>query len=359
VDYSELWADYDNDGFQDLLIVNNAAGAANLLYHNNRDGTFTRLLTGPIATDKGPESCVNGAWGDYDNDGFLDLFVATTAEGSNRLYHNNGDGTFTKINSGPMLAHAAGVDSTAGAWGDYDNDGHLDLFVSNSGGHNQLFHNNGDGTFTEILSGPPVEDGGPGITCLGTSWADYDNDGFLDLLVLNNLPSLLYHNDGNSNSWIEIKCVGTVSNRSAIGAKIRVRATIAGKSIWQMREISGARGYNTAPLVAHFGLGDATTLEVLRIEWPSGAVQEFHGVAARQILTVAEPSRLWAAMANGVPQIWLKGGRNLQYQIEASDDLAAWASIGTLSITNLDGTAMITDTNAPAANRRFYRAALR
>jgi hypothetical protein len=110
--------------------------------------------------------------------------------------------------------------------------------------------------------------------------------------------------------------------------------------------------------VAHFGLGDATKLEVLRIEWPSGAVQEFQGVAARQILTVAEPSRLWAAMSNGVPQIGLKGGRNLQYQIEASDDLASWASIGTLTITNLDGTVKIIDTNAPGLNRRFYRAAL-
>ena len=102
VDFGTLWADYDNDGFSDLLIINNQFDSTNLLYHNNRNGTFTRVLTGAIATDRGPVSAIGGAWGDYDNDGFLDLFVATGSEAPNRLYHNNGDGTFTKITSGPM-----------------------------------------------------------------------------------------------------------------------------------------------------------------------------------------------------------------------------------------------------------------
>jgi len=342
-----------------LFIVNNKFGASCLLYHNNRNGTFNRVLTGAIATDRGSENPAGGAWGDYDNDGFLDLFVATSHEGRNRLYHNNGDGTFTKITSGPMLAHPEQGNSITCAWGDYDNDGYLDLFVSNQNTSNQLFHNNGNGTFTQIISGPPVDDGGPGIFCSGPGWVDYDNDGFLDLLVLaenddgTSFP-YLYHNDGNTNSWLEVKTVGTVSNRSALGAKVRLRATIAGKTFWQTQEISAAIGYNTSPPVAHFGLGDAMNVEVLRIEWPSGIVQEIPGVASKQILTITEPARLFTTLTSGVPQFKLKGGRGLQYQIEASTNLNTWTVTTSVVITNLDGTIQIGD--PVSSSRRFYRA---
>src|SRR5438552_18836701 len=101
---------------------------------------------------------------------------------------------------------------------------------------------------------------------------DYNNDGFLDLFVAGGYSgkNLLYHNNGNSNAWLEVKCVGTVSNRSAIGAKVRAQATTGGRTFWQLREINGGGVYNSMPLVAHFGLGDATNVELLRIEWPSG-----------------------------------------------------------------------------------------
>ena len=362
VAFAFLWADYDNDGFMDLLIVNNKHDTSNLLYHNNRNGTFTRVPTGAIATDRGPENGNGGAWGDYDNDGFLDLFVTTSFERPNRLYHNNGDGTFTKITSGPMLSHSGGGDSIACAWGDFDNDGNLDLFVSNVGAKNGLYRNNGNGTFTQILSGSPADDGGPGIFSGGCSWVGYDNDGFLDLFVLESaedgtlLPNLLYHNGGTTNAWIEVKCVGTVSNRSAVGAKVRVRATIGGRTFWQLREINEGSGYSSAPLIAHFGLGDATNADIVRIEWPSGIVQEFQGLAAKQIVTVSEPARLLVSMPNGIPQFGLKGGRGFQYQIETSTNLMTWSPIGTLTITNLSGTVQIIDTNTPASVQRFYRA---
>lgn len=273
VTWGLIWGDYDNDGFVDLFVVSHSPNSFNRLYHNDRNGTFSRVLTNLVTTDRWPSSGGNGAvWADYDNDGFLDLFVIADPGTPNRLYHNIGNGTFIKITSDPMLSHSPGAGSSGCAWGDYDNDGYLDLFVSNYNGHNQLFHNDGNGTFTEIFSGSPANDGGAGVFYAAPSWVDYDNDGFLDLFVAggstDNGPgkNLLYRNNGNSNAWLEIKCVGTVSNRSAIGAKVRARASIAGKTFWQLREIKQGGGHNSAPLVAHFGLGDATNVEMLRIE---------------------------------------------------------------------------------------------
>lgn len=354
VDFAQLWADFDNDTFADLVIVNNRAQTANLFYRNNRDGTFTRLGTGPIATDRGPESASGGAWGDYDNDGFLDLFIATSAAGPNRLYRNTGDGSFTKINSGPMLLHPEQGNSVTCAWGDFDNDGYLDLFVANDQAKNRLFHNDQSGNFTEVLTSALAEDGGPGISHAGTSWVDYDNDGFLDLLVLGSTPQL-YHNGGNANGWIEVRCVGAVSNRQGIGAKVRLRATIGGKAVWQMREIRTAAGFNTAPLIAHFGLGDAANIDVLRIEWPSGMVQERFNVPAKQTLTLTEPPRLSATLANEVVRITLKGGRGLRYRMEASSDLRTWSTLGESTIDQPSGTVIFTDPAESAVARRFYR----
>ena len=136
--------------------------------------------------------------------------------------------------------------------------------------------------------------------------------------------------------------MGTVSNRSAIGAKVRVHATIGGKTFWQMREIRAGGAYGGS-LVSHFGLGDATNADIVRIEWPSGLVQEFPNVAAKQILTYTEPPRLLTTTTGGVPQFALKGGRGFQYEVDSSPDLSTWSSIGTVIITNLNGTAAIVD----------------
>ena len=353
---SVCWADYDNDGFMDVL-VNTSSG--NFLYHNSRDGTFTRVLTNEIAKDTWSDGAWGASWGDYDNDGLLDLFVPGMNAG-NRLYHNNGDGVFSKVTSGPMLAPPPGGGSRACAWGDYDNDGYLDLFVTSANAANRLFHNNGDGTFTEIPGGPPVDETNPGVFCQCSGWADYDNDGFLDLFVTRGadapISNLLYHNNGNTNAWLEVKLIGTASNRSAIGARVRVHATISGKPLWQVREINSSGGRSTQPLVAHFGLGDATNLDTLRIEWPSGTAQEFYNVSPKKILTYTEPPRLLAIVANGVPQISLKGGRFLQYELDGSTDLTTWSPIGTMTVTNLSGTVQIVETNAPVVTHRFYRA---
>jgi len=353
------WADFDNDGYPDLFIFNGAGH--NWLFHNNRDGTFSQVHGAPFDTD--PAQSPGAAWGDYDNDGFLDLFVVNGAfdalQHHNYLYHNNnGNGTFTKVTTGNIVTDRGSF--VTAAWEDFDNDGNLDLFVSQDpggrGGTNRFYHNNGDGTFTPLTNSVLVADRG---LFSGVAWGDIDNDGFPDLFVSGyNQPSALYHNQGNSNAWIMFKLVGTVSNRSPIGAKVRVKATIRGKTYWQMREVTNGDGFAGNSLNPHFGLGDATNVDIVRIEWPSGAVQEFQNVAAKQFLTVTEPSRL-TALSNGAPLFTLKGGRNLQYDVQASTDLKSWSLLYTLTITNLNGTALITDTNAASSLTRFYRARLR
>ena len=396
------WGDYDNDGFLDLFVANRS-GQRNFLYHNNGDGTFTRITTGKIVTDIGSsEGC---AWGDYDNDGFLDLFVANFGQ-RNFLYHNNRDGTFTKITSGSIAADVA--NSVCATWGDFDNDGYLDLFVSAFGGNNLLYRNNRDGTFTRITAGRIVTDGGSSVGCawgdydndgfldlfvsnasneqnflyrnngdgtfgrittgnivtdggdsIGCAWGDYDNDGFLDLFVANRSGqnNFLYHNDGNSNHWLRVKCVGTVSNRAAIGAKVRIKATVGGAERWQLRQISGGDGENNSDsLLAQFGLGDATVVDTVRVEWPSGAAQEFRDAAANQTLTVTEPPRLAARPpANEFGfQLSLTGEAGFIYAVEASADLASWTPMTTL--TNFGRTTLFTDADASNYGRRFYRA---
>jgi len=347
------WGDYDNDGFLDLFVANNNEN--NFLYHNNRDGTFTRITSGRIVTDGG--SSLGAAWGDYDNDGFLDLFVAN-ANQKNFLYHNNGDGTFTRITSGPIV-NDVGY-SWGAAWADYDNDGFLDLFVVNGppsgpGQNDFLYHNSGDGTFTRITTGSLVNDGAIGDGC---AWGDYNNDGFPDLMVsnLNGQNNLLYRNNGNSNHWLIVQCAGRSSNRAGIGAKVRVQASISGQTRWQLREISGGSGYASQnALHACFGLGDATNVDLVRIEWPSGILQELKNVSPGQFLTVKEPARLESSgnQADGNFQFILRGGKGSSYVIETSLDLIQWNRLSV--ITNLQSAIAISE--PVTAGQRFYRVA--
>ncbi|TDI93487.1 MAG: T9SS type A sorting domain-containing protein [Caldithrix sp.] len=261
------------------------------MYENKGDpegtgqATFTRIDSGAIVNDGG--NSWGSSWGDYDNDG--DLIVANI--GINFLYQNNGDPegmgkiSFTRITSG-AIANDGGI-SLGCSWGDYDNDGDLDLFVANSVSEdNFLYRNNGNGSFTRITSGAIVNDGG---SSLGCSWGDYDNDGDLDLFVANRENNLLYQNNGTNNNWIKIKCVGTLSSTSAIGAKVKVKATLNGKQVWQLLEISGQTGQSAQnSLEADFGLGDASVVDSIRIAWTSGTVQVLTDVSVNQFLTVTE-----------------------------------------------------------------------
>jgi hypothetical protein len=301
---------------------------------------------------------------DYDNDGYLDLFVTNggyISGGTNFVYHNNGNGTLTKMTSNTVgsIASDTGAFSNC-AWGDYDNDGFIDLFVSTynccvNPSPNFLYHNNGDGTFTRVLSGSVVNDNG---FANGSAWGDYDNDGFLDLFVARGAnviqPNLLYRNNGNSNRWLKIRLVGTVSNRSAIGAKVRAQATIRGQTFWQMREIkAGGKGN---PLESHFGLGDATNVTTVRIEWPSGTVQEFHNVAAKQFLTIIEPPRLSAlrGSTNDPFRMRLPCWPGFDFVLETSSNLTDWTPWTTITTTNR--LTLINDPAGAHQSQRFYRA---
>ena len=185
---------------------------------------------------------------------------------------------------------------------------------------------------------------------MGGGWGDYDNDGFLDLFVTETHGNnALYHNVGNTNHWIKFQFEGTVANRTAIGAKVRLKATIGGQTFWQMREVSGGN-FCQNDLRPNFGLGEATNVDLVRIEWPSGIVQEFQNVAADQFLTVTEPSQL---VATGSGQLQIRSWKGMSYEVQASTNLIDWSPVGT--VTNLDGTLRFTDPGAASQTQRFYR----
>lgn len=297
------WGDYDNDGRLDLIVTRTSAGC--LLYHNEGGGAFRQITNQVIITDT---NAAGVSWGDYDNDGFLDLFIAHI-QSPNRLYRNNGDGTFTLLTNS-VIYQMAGP-SSGGAWADYDNDGWQDLFVANYRSNSFLFHNDGNGGFTSV-TGVVTEVG----TGQGAAWGDYDNDGFPDLFVPNifTYNNFLYRNNGNSNAWLTLKLEGRRSNRAAIGAKVRLKATIRGRELWQLREISGGGSLGSQnDLRAGFGLGDATNVDMVRVEWPNGIVQEFYDVAPRQFLTVIEPE------ARIVPAaLELQAGENAMFTVNTT-----------------------------------------
>jgi hypothetical protein len=283
------WGDYDNDGYIDMFVAN-AGPAVDFLYKNNGNGTFTKITSGPVVSDTAHSS--GGSWGDYDNDGDLDLFVTcgVVGAGYDRLYRNNGNGSFTKITGDPIVntSHWAG----GGSWGDFDNDGYIDMFVSGYDGNNFLFKNNGNGTFTKVDTGIVVTDGS---YKMGAMWGDYDNDGDLDLFTARNNyfggNNALYMNNGSANKWINIKCVGTVSNKAAIGAKVFVRAIINSTAVRQMQVISSQTGGSISgvnSLNAEFGLGNASIIDSIRIEWPSGIIDKYTNIIVNQFVTAIE-----------------------------------------------------------------------
>ncbi len=362
---ASAWADYNNDGRPDLFLpsVIETNGLPNYLWRNDGGGAFTRV--GAPVLD-GNSNSTAATWGDCDNDGDLDLFVscaynAIQAGRPNLFYRNNGDGTFTSLTTLPANDP---VDNGGGShgckWGDYDNDGWLDLFVANTYGHNDyLYHNNGDGTFTKIVGDIAVSDATNSWCPL---WGDYDRDGFLDLFVSTTTgANLLYHNNGNAHNFLEFRLIGTRSNRSAIGAKVRVHATINGQSFWQMREVSGGEGsMGQDSLYVHVGLGNATTADLVRIEWPSGTVQELQNVASGQFQTITEPEpQLTVTRVSGELQLTVTGTQGSRYAIETSIDLNNWTSAG-VPFTVSDPSRTMTfpaPGAAPSDRRRFYRIA--
>jgi hypothetical protein len=300
-----VFSDYDRDGDVDLYVAGDRT--ANLLYRNDGDRFVEVGLLAGVAFDNAGEALAGMglAVADYDHNGFFDFFVTNYQWETNSLYRNLGNGFFADATyeaglGMPSLRHLA--------WGtiffDYDNDGDADLFVAN--GHlddnvelfdtsvtyaqqNQLFRNDGQGRFTDV-----TQSAGPGMALAqvsrGAAVGDYDEDGDLDLVVANNnQPAALLRNDGgNLNRWLSVKLIGGASNRDGIGALVEVVAE--GRS--QIDEVrSGSSFLSQNDLRLHFGLGAAENVELVKIRWPGGIVEELTGVEANQVLTVSEPVR--------------------------------------------------------------------
>jgi hypothetical protein len=413
-------ADYDNDGDQDVFVT---GYGRNAFFRNNGNGTFT-----DVTSAAGLESKLSGlgsTWLDYDNDGHLDLYVGNYLEYDpsyryfyaaqrfpgplayhgqpDALYHNNGDGTFTDVTRQAGIYHpegrAMGVTS-----GDVDDDGDWDIFVANDGMENNLYRNNGDGTFTEIAvqSGTAFAERGNAASAMSaefadidqdglmdivvpdmaycavygnvggglfedrtarlgvaaacgpnTNWSgnlfdfdhdgyddlfltsghphrligeeallllndhgrrfvdvsdqlgpdfqedfvgrgsavgDFDNDGDLDVLILNlnQRPRLLRNDGGNRRSWVMIRLIGSTGNRDAVGSRVRV--TAGGRTQTHLRVSSSGYLSQGDPRL-HFGLGDATRIDRIEIRWPGGRIQTLENQRPNQVLTLREPSR--------------------------------------------------------------------
>lgn len=186
--FGAVWGDYDNDGDLDLFV--SRYWQSNLLYANNGDTTFSEV--GAAAGVDNVSDSAGAAWADFDRDGWLDLFVIGEYE-ANVLYHNNGDGTFTDVTGAAGIPHDGGQEESA-AWGDYDDDGYPDLYLTNANGPNRLYHNQGNGAFSDVSAASGANDT---RFSHSAAWGDYDNDGDLDLFVANYGQSGLFRNNGD------------------------------------------------------------------------------------------------------------------------------------------------------------------
>jgi len=275
----QAWCDFDDDGDQDLA---QALGWDGLrLLRNDGGGVFTDVTTTQMAAIGDKTASVS--WADYDNDLDFDLYVTviTAGEGGhNTLFHNDGGIFFESAD--PLLSPTGGYKDAS--WGDFDNDGDLDLYFVTNSGSDHLLHNNGDGTFVEDT--PAVLD--VAATSSNATACDYDLDGDLDI-YLGTYPdrtNRLFRNDlSGDNHWFELVLVGTISNRSAIGARV----TLTAGGLTQVREVTNCVGHlSQNPLAIHFGLGSATTIEGLTIRWPSGSVDHYDGLWTDMRYTITE-----------------------------------------------------------------------
>jgi len=358
--------DYDNDGDEDLYVTN---FGANKLYRNNGDGTFTDVtLEAGVGDTLWSYAAI---FFDYDNDGDLDLFSENYLDYSiakdkkcyvltfrdycspfeydgqpNNLYRNNGDGTFTNVTKEAGLYTLKGKGMGAIAV-DFDNDGDIDLYVTNDRVPGFLYLNNGDGTFTEvgIQAGVALSDNGAAMSGMGPDAADYDNDGDFDIYVphysyevnslysndgngffsfasytagiakytlfyvgfagrgvavadydndgdmdilvcdWNDTAKLWRNNGGNRNNWLMVKTVGTRSNRDGMGARVKVTAG----GITQTDQVKCGGSYlSDSDRRLHFGLGKSKTVDLIEVRWPSGLVEQFRNIKANQLVVLTE-----------------------------------------------------------------------
>jgi len=282
--------DYDNDGDIDIFVANAADGENDVLYQNDGGANFTGVYSGPVHDEKTVSS--GGSWGDYNNDGWLDLYVSTREGEPNKLYKNN-QGAFIRVSSTVMPADSSV--SYGSSWVDYDNDGLLDLFVGNIAGQRSfLYKQREGGNFSHVVLGPIVES--PNTNTRGAAWGDFNNDGFPDLVIGNNGESNpLYRNNISVNHFLKVKLVGTRSNSFALGTVVLAyHADTDGNAVVQRRDILGQTGFlSQNSTIATFGLGQKSTIDSLVVFWPGGGKEIVSNISAiDQVLTLTESNPL-------------------------------------------------------------------
>ena len=293
--------DYDDDGWPDIFVA--CDSTPSILYHNNRDGTFTdvAVIAGAAFNEDGREQAGMGSTiGDFDGDGRLDIFKTNFSDDTSTLYRNRGDGTFTDA----TFPAGLGLYTKYLGWGtmffDFDNDGWPDLILANGHVYPEvdkyhlgssyeepriLYHNNGNGTFNEVLS--------PGAGILqplssrGLAVGDLWNDGRLSVVIsnMNAKPSLLVNRERYRNHWIGLKAQGTKSNRDGIGARITLK--VSNRTLTDEVR-SGSSYISNSDMRLHFGLGADTKVDAVEVRWPSGLMERFGNLSIDKINTVKE-----------------------------------------------------------------------
>ena len=294
--YGSVWVDYDNDRDIDLFIAKCRGGDIqwkyNELWRNNGDGTFSNVadITGYYngfypngghdnSSNLGdPVQTWSAAWGDFNNDGYMDVYVGASAsgDGGHKLMKNNGDGTFTDVTAGSGVESAPfGIENDSA---DFNNDGFIDIFSNGS-----ILLNDGDFKF-DLYNNNVPEPGAIG---------DSNNDGFLDIFNGNSL----YQNTPNDNNWLKVITVGTTSNINGIGARIEIASPSLGI---QVRDVQSGTGFRyMSSLNTYFGLGQDSSITTLTVYWPSGVVDTFNNVNVNQSLEITEGQTL----STGVPSL--------------------------------------------------------
>ncbi len=288
------WTDYDEDGDTDLFIASGPAAGPNgikpdFLFKNLQIETgsegFEKISTSEISFSEDPQDgqCYNVI--DYDNDGDLDICLTNYSGVESKFYVNN-EGSYVETQ---VPFTTTNNQNLSNAWGDFDNDGDLDVIITGSNPTGSGYYiNNGDGTFTE--SGSNLINAATAGNSTGAAIGDYDNDGDLDFFVVGRTIKGLFRNDLRvKNHFANFKLIGNPSNKAALGARLVLTAKIKGKIITQKREISASNtfmGHNS--LRAHFGLGKAPKIDKLTIYWPSGNVDTFKNLRVNQFYTIEE-----------------------------------------------------------------------